>query len=73
VTSLRRLTLVVAVTGSVETRLLHDTASDCYPGEHWIQRTRYAFSTGGFRDVSIKRITGDGFPPIVTSAFTSPR
>lgn len=62
----------ISLTGYVETRLLHDTTSDCFPGERWIQTNRYDFRTGGFRNISMKRITGDGFDPVVTSPFSAP-
>jgi len=58
------------VDGYVEVRRLHDTTSDCFPGETWIQTNRFDYSTGGSVDVSLKRITGEGFPTIVTSPFS---
>lgn len=60
----------INVSGYVETRVLHDTTSDCFPGERWIQTNRYDFASGGFVNVSMKRVTGDGFDPIVTSPFS---
>ncbi|MFA9270770.1 MAG: hypothetical protein ACEQSX_08425 [Baekduiaceae bacterium] len=60
----------INTSGYVETRVLRDTTSDCFPGERWIQTNRYDFSTGGFVNISMKRITGDGFDPIVTSPFS---
>ncbi len=60
----------INTTGYVETRVLRDTTSDCFPGERWIQTNRYDFSTGGFVNISMKRITGDGFDPVVTSPFS---
>lgn len=60
----------IKMSGYVETRLLHDTTSDCFPGEHWVQTNRYDFGTGGFVNISMKRITGDGFDPVVTSPFS---
>ncbi len=60
----------IDVSGFVETKVLHDTASDCFPGEHWVQTNRYEFDTGRFVNVSMRRITGDGFDPIVTSPFS---
>lgn len=61
----------IDVSGYVEIRRLHDTTSDCFPGETWTQTNRYAFDTGRFVNVSLKRVTGDGFDPIVTSPFTA--
>ena len=61
----------IDLAGYVETRQLHETTSDCYPGERWIQTNRYEFETGRFVNISMKRITGQGFDPIVTSPFTA--
>lgn len=60
----------ISLSGYVETRKLHDTTSDCYPGERWVQTNRYDFSTGGFVDISMKRVIIEGRDPIVTSAFS---
>jgi hypothetical protein len=59
------------VDGYVEIRRLHDTTSDCFPGETWVQTNRFAFATGRYVDVSLKRITGEGFPTVVTSPFSA--
>lgn len=60
----------ITLSGYVETRKLHDTTSDCYPGETWIQTNRYDVSTGGFVDISMKRVIIEGQDPIVTSPFS---
>jgi len=59
------------VEGYVEVRRLHDTTSDCFPGETWIQTNRFDYTTGGYVNVSLKRITGEGFPTVVTSPFSA--
>lgn len=60
----------ITISGYVETRKLRDTTSDCFPGERWIQTNRYDFSTGGFVNISMKRVTAEGVDPVVTSQFS---
>lgn len=62
--------LQVDVAGYVEKRQLHDTASDCFPGERWIQTNTFDFETGRFVDVSVRNISGPGIPSVVTSTFS---
>lgn len=61
----------IDVSGYVETRKLHDTTSDCFAGESWTQINRYTFDSGRFVNVNLKRVTGEGFDPIVTSSFST--
>ncbi len=62
--------LQVDVAGYVETRLLKDTTSDCFPGERWIQTNRFEFETGGYVNQTITNISGRGFPTTTTSTFS---
>lgn len=62
--------LQIDVAGYVETRQLHDTTSDCYPGERWIQTNRFDFETGNFVNVSVKNISAQGIPSVTTSPFS---
>lgn len=60
----------ITVKGYMEMRKLTDTTSDCYPGESWTQTNRFDFDTRRFVNISLQRVTGDGFDPVVTSPFT---
>jgi hypothetical protein len=62
--------LQVDVAGYVETRLLHDTTSDCFPGERWIQTNRFTFETGNYVNLSINNISAPGIPSVTTSPFS---
>ncbi len=62
--------LQVDVAGYVETRLLHDTTSDCFPGERWIQTNTFDFETGRYVNLSVTNISGQGFPTTTTSSFS---
>lgn len=63
--------LKVDVAGYVETRLLHDTTSDCFPGERWIQTNRFIFETGKFVNLSVTNIAGQGFRTTTTRSSFS--
>lgn len=60
------------VIGYIEIVRRHDTTSDCYPGERWTQTSRYDFETGRPVNVSLKRVSAEGVPTVVTSRFTAP-
>ncbi|MCW3041365.1 MAG: hypothetical protein JWM31_3270 [Solirubrobacterales bacterium] len=62
--------LEVDVAGYVETRRLHDTTSDCSPGERWIQTNHFDFETGSFVPLSVKNVSGPGFGSIATGSFS---
>lgn len=68
----RNAKVQIDVRGYLEIRRLHDTTSDCFPGESWTQVNRYDYATGGFRNINLKRVTGEGFDPVVTSTPSAP-
>lgn len=61
----------IDVSGHVEVRQRHDTASDCNPGEFWTQVNRFDFDTGRFVNVLLRRVSGEGIEPVVTSPFSA--
>lgn len=63
--------LQIDLAGYLETRALHDTTSDCFPGERWIKTNRFEFETGRFVDVSVKNVSLPGTgQSVVTSNFS---
>ena len=62
--------LQMDVAGYVEAKELHDTTSDCFPGERWIQTHEYAFETGDYVNVSVKNVSAPGLDSVVTSRLS---
>ncbi|WP_354701439.1 hypothetical protein DSM112329_01753 [Paraconexibacter sp. AEG42_29] len=62
--------LQLNVAGYVEMRQLKDTASDCFPGERWIQTNTFSFETGRFVNVSVKNVSVPGYGSVATSTFS---
>ncbi|MBA2349786.1 MAG: hypothetical protein H0V81_16015 [Solirubrobacterales bacterium] len=63
--------LQIDVAGFFEARELHDTTSDCFPGERWIKTNSYSFETGRFVDINVRNISLPGTgQSVVTSSLS---
>ena len=60
------------VAGYVESRELHDTKSDCYPGVSYIQTNRFEFETGKWVNSMMTNISLPGTDGTITTAGSLP-
>ena len=63
--------LDVDVVGYVVTDQLHDTKSDCFPGQRWIQTNEFTFEAGKPARVKLTNVSGPGLDPITTSSLSA--
>src|SRR3954451_2697072 len=64
--------LDVDVAGYVVTDRLHDTKSDCFPGQRWLQPNEFTFESGRPVPVKLTNVSLPGVDPVTTSSLSNP-
>lgn len=62
--------LDVDAVGYVVSDRLHDTTSDCAPGQRWIQTNEFTFETGRPVRVNLTNVSVPGLDPVTTSTLS---
>jgi hypothetical protein len=66
----KTVNLDVDVVGYVVTDRLHDTKSDCFPGQRWIQTNAFRFEAGKPVRVKLTNVSAPGLDPVTTSSLS---
>lgn len=64
--------LDVDVVGYVVSDRLHDTKSDCAPGQRWIQTNEFTFEAGKPARVNLTNVSVPGMDSVMTSTLSKP-